>query len=221
MNLFSEGAYKLDIKVSMTEGDFAMEYNSQVLASGSKASWNGRATVYCLNARFEQQCRSYCEDLISCKNWRGVMVPSDSVSPMCQIQSWQELVGQGKGYYHKKPAQANKYSGSLEGIPGTVYAVEMKDVPLNINALCDAHLDNIFGGAERYKPYTSADIIMLYGTKDLKLKAVVIVSEASGATLAAVISINESEEKLDFRMEDFKLQEGLLQEEWDLVTPEK
>lgn len=221
INLSSGETSRLDIEVVIKEKNFTMEYKSEVLVLDSRAQWNGKANVYCLNAWFEQSCITFCDENSSCKQWRGVMVPSDSSSPAKQIVQWQEMIEEGSGYYHKKPVEAVDYSASLNTISEMVYAFELKNVPLDVTALCDVHLDSLFGSNERLAAYTQANVKMLYGTEDLRLKAVIILSSNSDKILSAVIVVNDTDQELDFHMEDFVLQEGLLPEEWNMVIPNK
>lgn len=221
MNSFQEGCYRLDISVDMIDTDFAMQYDSAVEAAGEKSVWDGTANVYYMGAYFTQDCLTYYDSGLSCKQWRSEWVASDTRSILEQIRKWQQLSAEGKGYYQKKPEAIAAFHEDLADLETEVYTVTLQDVDVDWDSICDADLDSAFGGNDRLEAVSQMNVTLLYGTEDLQLKAVLLAYEEEEVWVSACVAVSQIESISEFDMDTLSIQEGYLSEEWTLYSWEQ
>lgn len=212
--------YELTVHLDMIDDDFVMYYDSMVLAQSDNASWSGEATVYYMNAYFKQQCETLRSGSRCCKQWRGKWAYADIHSPLSQVAMWQDLISAGDGAYEERPVYLSDYSDTLAAhYDGKCYRMELSNVPLDWASLCDVNLDLSFGGEDRLQNIPTADVTLFYGTEDLLLKAVLISYMDDTSWLSATFCVTPSDETHILDLSDYEMQDGLLNEEWDILIP--
>lgn len=215
VNSFSQGSYELHIFLQMMDPQIALQYDTTVIASGENAETNGTATVYFLETYFQQACRTRSNADGSCKLWRDKWVSSQYASPLLQVQSWQDMVLDGKGYYEKIPVALADFTDRNTG--EQCFLIQMSGIALDWSDLCDVHMDRLFG-EDRLAALTSANISLLYNTETLLLDAAIIQYEQDGVWAKAVITITPTVLNPTPPGAIETVEKDLLNEEWNILV---
>lgn len=215
--LFS-GIYHIEIVAHNGLVDLA--YKTEVLAIDDKAQWNGSATVGAYHMAFQQECKSVYAPDVQAKLWRGKWVKSTATSPKKQLLQWLQACGDGAGVYQKDAIDADTLL-PLEGEKvRQIVTVQIPDGTLDWAALCDAHLDTLFGSQTLLTDATTANVILCFDAETLELIGVVFSAQQGQTTINGTIILSATDgQTLDTFPEPETLEEGTLHEEWSILEP--
>lgn len=218
INAFQDGCYQLDISLDLVDDDFVMYYTTQVLTDTSMSEWDGHAVVFWADTYFNQDCHTLYQDGISCKQWRNGWVQTNIESPIDEIMAWQILAAEGEGRCTWDAKAACELDPMLADIQEEVYMVTLQEQSFNWRSLCDVDLDAFFGGNDRLDAFSAADVSLFYRTDDWTLCAVRLVHISDTDYLEATIRIEQAIGNPTFSMDELKMMDGYLSEEWSLST---
>ena len=221
MNSFLGGSARIEIVLEMVDQDFAMVYESTVLADSQQSQWSGKATVLFLDTLFVQDCVTHTSEGISLKQYRGMWVETDTSSPVPEILSWQAMAAEGGGDYEKKPVPLADYGTPFSEDPDAqCFRITLEDVTLNWNSLCDVALDSMFGGNERLNAITDGRVELLYDVDTLSLAGVIVSYEDADTRMSLRMAVTADSEVLTLELGTYQTVEGYPEEEWAIRTDE-
>lgn len=220
MNLPDGEPYELTFHYDLIIDDFVMYYNGTAKAQEERAIRKGKATVFYMNAFFYQDCETLIDGNACCKEWRGCWASADFQSPLQTVNAWVTRA-QTEGIYLKRKVPASDYPAVMDGFyDGDCYRIVLPGAELDWNALLDVNLDLSFGGQKRLQGISSADVTLLFGAKDLSLKAILLNCETDSTWLSGWIRVAPAAEAVKLDWSEYEIREdGTLQEEWDIALP--
>lgn len=207
----------LDLKL-MSNTETVLYYQSSVIAYQDDAVWDGKAKVYFGGMYFEQQCHTVCSSTSSRKQWRDTCAVSDNSSPAILMQEWLEEA-ELRGTLLTRVVTPAEYSDYLADFTDPAYRITWTEDAPNWKAMCDAHPDTLFGGAELLEGFSSIKVTMFFGIEDLVLDVVLLTvdgGEEGWLNFSIAPSTSNISPNIDYNGElEYNV---LLGEEWEMIS---
>lgn len=217
-NPLSSGIYHIEIVAHNKLADLA--YKTEVLDMDGKAQWDGIATVGAYRMAFQQKCESVYAPDLQAKLWRGKWVESTATSPREQLHQWLQSCGDGAGVYQTDAVAAYTILPVKEGDTRHIVTVQLPDAALDWAALCDAHLDTLFGSQAFLTDIKTAYVTLCFDAETLSLIGVVFSAQQGQTTINGTIMLSATEgQSLGTFPAPETLAEGTLYEEWEILSP--
>ena len=218
-NPLSSGIYHIEI--TGTNGLALLAYKTEVVVLNSCAQWDGLATVGAYNMVFQQECHSLYSEEISAKLWREKWVQSTTTSPSLQVQQWLQEC-RHKGRYNSEAIPATSVLPLPDDDPRMVVSLHLKKTTIDWNALCDAHLDSLFGTQAFLTDACSGSATLYFDAQTFALIGVVFTAQNGQTEISGNIVLSTAD---GHTLQKFPtpetITEGTLYEEWNILTTEE
>lgn len=215
-NPLQSGIYHIEIIGN--NGIATLAYKSDVLNIGDQTQWDGLATIGAYDMAFRQECHSVYSPSIKAKLWRNRWVSSTATSPKDLVLSWlQSCTGKASEYDPNVVAIATVLPAGEEDTR-RVYSVTLPSAVLEWNALCDAHIDTLFGSQAFLTDVKTGTVILYFDAETNALAGVKITAQHGRTALSATITVSTADGQ---NLREFPETEdpikGSLSEEWNFI----
>lgn len=218
-NPLTTGLYHIEI--SGSNGLALLAYKTDVLVVGSYAQWDGLATIGAYNMAFRQECHSLFTPAIQAKQWRGNWVQSTATSPSIQLTEWLRLCLSATSKYRADNIPITQVLSNAGEKETKVVSIHLTDAPIEWNALCDAHIDTMFGSQVFLTDLTNATVTLYFDASSKALVGVVFTAENGQTHINGTIAVSAYDgRELSTIPATDTISEGILHEEWDLYSEE-
>lgn len=217
-NVLQENNYELQIRLGATDNKAILYYDSSVIASDKRSSWDGEGLIYWMGDFYRQSCKTATNQSESFKEWRQHWTASDTMTPIASINQWLKEIEFGIGYYPKQLVIPAETSDKLSQLKENSFAVQLTDHEFNWRSVCDIDIDLLFGGDEFLDAFEKADITLYFNPDDCVLQGILITSSGDMRYLEVGITISVTDQIPDTEIDDTKIVDGILSEEWNLES---
>lgn len=215
-NPISQATFHIEIVGQNALATFA--YQTTVLHIDEKAKWEGIATVQAYNMVFQQECQSLYSSDIQAKRWRGKWAHTTTTTPKEQIQLWLELFCKGKGSFNENPVPASSLPIFDATDERSILIAKMNDVALDWNALCDAHIDSMFGSQSFLTNNKTGTVTLYFEESSLEIVAASFTAGESATSISGIIEVFAVDgQSLPAFPDKDTLTKGILAEEWRIL----
>ena len=212
-----DGPVELNIAIDMVlPDDVVMYYTSTVVATEDTAQWSGQATVYHIATYFRQKCVTMCDETGSAKEWHGKWAVSDNTSPVPALRGWLQKA-KTEGAFRTVPVVPAELSGTLKGLKNDCYRITLNEEIWDYRALCDVHLDSLFGGNERLQAFQAVKVDLLFDTHNLSLTAILLSAEDRGGGRLEISVRATASTSPNVDLSSMSLSNAILSEEWEII----
>lgn len=212
-NLLSSGFYQIQIAGNNPIVSFA--YKTEALHIGQETQWEGVATVGAFDMAFQQNCHSVYSPEIKAKRWRGKWVRSTATTPTAQILLWLQEMSAGRGEISSEPASKPDF---LSARAGEVLAVTLSDAPMLWNAICDAHIDTLFGSQAFLTDLKEAEAILYFDADTHTFLGAAFQGSYGQTAITGTIVLSATDgHTIGSFPPPEKISEGTLSEEWQVL----
>lgn len=209
--LLLEEPCAVHISLDIIKAPIIAYYESDVLCHADRAYWDGIMKVLYSNTYFQQACVSQKDAERSAKEWRGCWAAADTDTPLTAMQRWLSKVEAGACLYDQVPKTV-----TINGCEEEVYTLMLQETGLDMNWLCDADMDSLFGGDAVFADVKEFTVELLVGTKDLLIRQVNIAATGEN-WCEATLTFQPADAFPQLRWESELVTEAYLNEEWFII----
>lgn len=219
-DMILESPYRMDVELSFVNNNLIFAYSCFIDFQGETSRWDGTARVLYKLTAFEQKCKSETTADGSWKQWRSGYAVSDTKSPSKEIARWLQMAAAGQGREIGTPVPASDLSDAFPQECGKVHLLVLEGVVVDWNALCDTHIDSIFGGQDLLDSAGACTVTLLFREKTHDLVGAYL-SAMEGATAleaALVLTSTGNGPEIESSVFDGAVQDAPLSEEWEIIS---